>query len=129
MPRHRNEFSKPHPKIDFFRLYPMVHTDEWSVRHALGQATTEAHSQKKMGLNYCCRSRTNHRSPPFIIYRRPFKEDLLTRSSGDLIYDLAHFAGRDPHNLYDLLQHMFFWVGSVLRRSCATSQNGRRGTR
>ena len=43
------------------------------------------------------------------------------------LYDLAHVAGWEPYNLHDL-PHIF-WVASVLCRSCATSHNGRSGTR
>ena len=55
----------------------------------------------------------------FWLLSRSFKADrfpiLLWRG-----YTVAHVVGYDPHNLHDLAH--FFWVGSVLCRSCAISQ-------
>ena len=51
-----------------------------------------------------------------------------------ILYDLAHIAGWNPYNMHDLMHDLMAhvsWVGSVLliRRSCATSHNGRWRTR
>ena len=43
------------------------------------------------------------------------------------LYDLAHVAGWELCTLHDPAH--VSWVGSVLRRSCSTSQNGRLGSR
>ena len=43
------------------------------------------------------------------------------------LHDLAHVAGREPHNLYGL-GHVSL-VGYALYRSCTTSHNDRLGSR
>ena len=44
------------------------------------------------------------------------------------LYDLAHVAGWEPHNLHALLNGHVYWVGSVLYRSCTTCHDGRIGS-